>query len=362
MTRRILLIAAEEDQDGARSLSQLAAGLPRADFDVHICLLVAWRAHTPATFLANAEYTTIERNWAIDPRLWWRLRQHIARLRPEIVQTWERAGSLEMRTAARSAGVKLVVAAGLDLDAKWTWLERTIERRLARLVRAIVVPGEAARQECVARGLDARRLHVIPPAETLAPAPAQSRASALAEIGLPAGARVIAVVSPLVRSARLKDLIWSFDLVRLARNDAHLMLIGDGPEQRSLEDFAASQEAHNHVHFTSATGGWPDWFGHVDLAWIHQAREQPPRSVLGAMARGVPVLAGDSPGVREAMHDGQEGLVVSRERAALARATLDLLDDAPRRTRLVAAARERIVNHFSPSLMVERHVAMYAML
>ena len=49
--------------------------------------------------------TVIGKQWKFDPAAWWRLRRHIARLKPDLVQTWLFAANAYGRTAAISAGV-----------------------------------------------------------------------------------------------------------------------------------------------------------------------------------------------------------------------------------------------------------------
>jgi glycosyltransferase involved in cell wall biosynthesis len=367
VTRRILLIAADQDADGAEALRFLSEELPRSEFDVHALLIADERRSRirqnsggiPQHARTLASSATIRRDWPLDPRLWWRLRRHIKPLRPDMLHVWEPAGQIEIRTAARALGIKAVVSAGLDLDRPWTRAESIVERRLARWSRAVVADGGAARSEAVARGLPAEKLHVIPPAVAVAPRSTLSRADALRQLGLRAEARVVAAMSPLVRSARLKDLIWAFDLVRLACCDAHLVIVGAGPEHGALEDFAASQEAHEHVHIVPPGDAIGGWFDHADVLWFNEPCIQPPRAVLQAMAHGVPVMTTDSPGAREVFRDGQEGIIAPRCRAELARATLDLLADEARRNRIAAAARQRVADEFSASRMVQRCKALY---
>ncbi len=83
---------------------------------------------------------------------------------------------------------------------------------------------------------------------------------------------------------------------------------------------------------------------------------------LEAMACGRPVVASDLPtGVRFVCRHEETGLLVPpRDPVALAGAINRLLADTALRTRLGAAARERVEREFTAELMVERVLQVYA--
>jgi len=82
-----------------------------------------------------------------------------------------------------------------------------------------------------------------------------------------------------------------------------------------------------------------------------------------AMASGVPVVASAVGGLTEIIEDGRSGLLVpAGDSRALAR-TIEYLATHPVvRLSLAAAARERIVAHFSLPDMVSQYLQMYAVL
>ena len=85
-----------------------------------------------------------------------------------------------------------------------------------------------------------------------------------------------------------------------------------------------------------------------------------PNVVLEAMACGLPVVATDAGGTREAVTDGVEGFVVPRrDPEAIARALEGLWQDAGLRERLGSAGRARVEADFTLADQVERFVALY---
>ena len=194
----------------------------------------------------------IGKRWKFDPLAWWRLRRHIAQLQPDLVHTWMFAANAYGRTAARSAGVQHIVASERCVD---PLEERGTNWRSTAgwpdITDAIVVNSRGVRGllSC-SRDLPAEKLRLI--YNGIGPAAPQRRSRAtqlLAELDLPADARLIGAVGRLWPQKRVKDLIWAADLLKVIRDDVHLLIIGDGPQREDLERFATHCQIDDKVHF-----------------------------------------------------------------------------------------------------------------
>lgn len=81
--------------------------------------------------------------------------------------------------------------------------------------------------------------------------------------------------------------------------------------------------------------------------------------LVEAMAAGTPVVASDLPAFRRVLGDGSYGHLFARgDGAALAKATITLLDDAAQRDSLRSAGRER-ANDFDWDIVVDEVLAVY---
>jgi glycosyltransferase involved in cell wall biosynthesis len=89
-------------------------------------------------------------------------------------------------------------------------------------------------------------------------------------------------------------------------------------------------------------------------------REGLPKSALEAMASGKPLIATDIPGCREAVVDGQTGLLVEpRNPAALAAAIQQLIEAPELRAHMGAAARLRVEQYFADAIICEQTLLVY---
>jgi glycosyltransferase involved in cell wall biosynthesis len=373
---RLLQIIPTLDRSGAeKQLTLLATRLPRPEFETHVCALTRSGPYENDLRAAGVEVTVIGKSGKLDPAAFLNLKRHIGALRPDLVHCWLFAANSYGRAAALAAGVPRIVAGERCVDPWKRWHELAIDRWLARRTQAIVVNSSGVRDFYVRHGLPAEKFVVIPngivstgasssgamPHGVTSPDSARDhRADVLAELQLPRDARLIGAVGRLWPQKRMKDLIWACDLLKVIRDDTHLLIIGDGPHRDRLERYRRQVRIEDKVHFLGHRADVSRLMPHFDVLWLASEYEGLPNVVMEAMAAGVPVVATDISGNRDLVLPGQTGFLVPvGDRAAFARQTRKLLEDAGLAQRLGAAGRERISTEFSAERMVERHATLY---
>jgi glycosyltransferase involved in cell wall biosynthesis len=358
---RILHIIPTFDRAGAeKQLLVLARGLPRDEFDVHVCALTRGGPLRDEFRAAGIPTTVIGKRLKADPIAFARLLRHIRALQPDIVHTWIFAAGSYGRVASRAAGVPCIVAGEYCLDrwkSNWQWL---VDRKLSAGTDRFVTNSVAVRDFCAEHGLDGDKFIVIHNGVEPAPPSDLTRPALLAELNCPPDAKLIGVVSRLWVQKRVKDLIWAADLLRVLHNNLRLLIIGDGPERSALERFARLASDLDHIRFLGHRNDVWRIMPHLDCFWNGSGYEGQPNAVMEAMAAGVPVVASDIPGNRELVVDGETGFLVPiAGRAARARATDRIFTDPDLAARLGAAARARMTSEFNVARNVEAHAAMY---
>jgi glycosyltransferase involved in cell wall biosynthesis len=358
---RILHIIPTFERAGAqKQLLTLACGLARDGFDVHVMALEGGGPLAGDFRAAGIGTTVIGKRLKLDPVAFVRLVRQIKAMRPDVVHTWLYSAGTYGRMAARAAGVEHIVAGEYRVDrwkSTWQWM---VDRRLARVTDRYAVNSGAICDFCVEHGLPAAKFVLIPNGVEPARASDVSRAELLEELHCPPNARLIGVVGRLNPAKRVKDLIWAADLLRVLHDNLRLLVIGDGPERAVLERFARLASDLDHIRFL---GGRDDVWRltpHFDVLWNGSGYEGQANAVMEAMAAGVPVVASDIPGNRELVVHGETGyLVPIAGRAARARHTDQIFNDAALAARLGAAGKQRMLEQFTMEMNVRRYEELY---
>lgn len=173
---------------------------------------------------------------------------------------------------------------------------------------------------------------------------------------------VVITVARLVREKGLLDLA---DAAGLGRDDIVYLIVGQSlrSDRTTIE---AELEAHP-VH-QRLGGRWrllghredvPDLLRAADIFALPTWREGLPRSVIEAMAAGLPVIASDIPACRELVEPNVTGLLTpTRDPAALADAIGELAGAPDRRAAMGAQARERALERHDERRIIERQIEL----
>jgi glycosyltransferase involved in cell wall biosynthesis len=121
-----------------------------------------------------------------------------------------------------------------------------------------------------------------------------------ADLGLE-GKRVIIAVSRLVPIKNIRLLIDALPAVLAAQPDAHLLIVGEGPERRALWRRAREQRLTGAITFAGYVpqAETPAYYRTANVFALSSEFDNSPNALLEAMACGLRVVATDVGGVRE---------------------------------------------------------------
>jgi glycosyltransferase involved in cell wall biosynthesis len=152
----------------------------------------------------------------------------------------------------------------------------------------------------------------------------------------------------LAALAGLKSLEWELELV------------GEGPFESRLRELAGSLGIASRVRFAGYLPDPAAALARAQLFVLASRSEGFPRSVLEAMRAGLPVVASDVGGVKEAVDPGENGLLVpTGDTHALASALEWLIAGPESRCRLGTLGRRIYERQFTLERMVEQTLAAY---
>jgi glycosyltransferase involved in cell wall biosynthesis len=315
-SRTLHLISRLDGYGGARMLRYLAAHEAAAGRRPVVVALAAVRFVVDELRAAGVQVHLLAARWALDPFALRRLRRLRRRIAADLVYAWDAAAH---RYAILSGRREPLVVEFRASDCTPGWMMRLAGQSFASMPLG------------------------VPPAQT----PRCERSTALAEFGWDADSRVIAVAGPLVRRKQIDEAIWAYELVRMIRPHARLVVFGDGPDRARLERFAASVSEPGCVCFAGYRADLADLLPHTDVYWQLDPSPSTPHALLEAMAGALPAVVSDVPAHREVVAPYETGCVAPfHSRTDVARATDALLGDKALAERLGRNASRFVARHF----------------
>jgi len=188
-----------------------------------------------------------------------------------------------------------------------------------------------------ARGIPRKRLRVV--LNRTLNSPRQPRLDEIEPVTLERPS--IVTVCGMTRRKGIEELITAFEDVGRAFPNAHLYLVGDGPERRRFEDLAARSPHNARIHFEGFKAEPQAYMLSADVFVLAARRESFGLVLIEARAAGCAIVATNADGIAEALEGGRAGVLVPpQDVAELGNALCNMLGDIEERT----AWRQRAVN------------------
>lgn len=172
-------------------------------------------------------------------------------------------------------------------------------RKLDQLFELTICASEFAAQDLQRHGIE--RVERVPLGVDLDHFHPGRRAYAdetRARFGLPADAPIAAFVGRFAREKEVDVLVRAWPEIE-RRTDAHLVLLGDGPQRENLRALAQSSRRIVWVPYENDREQLADFLAAIDLFVAPCSIETFGLSALEALASGTPVLSADRGGVAE---------------------------------------------------------------
>lgn len=139
-----------------------------------------------------------------------------------------------------------------------------------------------------------------------------------------------------------------------------ILIIGDGPGRRELEDFVRLRGVEDKVIFMGARADIPNLMKMMDIFAFPSLQEGFPIAILEAMYLGLPVIASNISGIPEVISDGKDGFLIEPENSqALGEKITVLYEDKDLRGEIGFNARRRICSDFLPVHYITRLQKLY---
>jgi glycosyltransferase involved in cell wall biosynthesis/SAM-dependent methyltransferase len=129
--------------------------------------------------------------------------------------------------------------------------------------------------------------------------------------------------------------------------NVEVVMVGSGPLQPAIEQLAQQLRVNLRLAGNLPHLELPNLLRQSAAFVLVSHHEGHPKTLLEAMACGLPVIGANSPGIRELIAHGQNGYLCDPDAASIRAALETVLGDAGLRARLGKNARQFVVEHFS---------------
>lgn len=209
------------------------------------------------------------------------------------------------------------------------------------------------------------RVHIIRngiDCERFVPSP-QARVKLRSELRLPADSRLMGIVAALRPEKNHAMFVDVAAAVCQADPKAHFVIVGDGPERVSIQQWIDRHGIGDRVHLLGTRHDTPEIVAALDVFLLCSHNEASPVSILEALSCGVPVISTRVGSVAESVRDGQTGfLVAPGDTSAMLQRVRQLLADARLRRQLGENGREIVLQTGSLDSMVIGYTRLIEML
>ena len=295
-----------------------------------------------------------------------RIAREMVKVEPRIIHCWLPEPCILGWLARRFAGINcsLVMSRrSQDVRPQSFPGEKWLEHKALRAADHVLGNSRAVFEELNLLGVEPQRLHLIRNGvdfDRLSRTP--SREQVRAAQGWPDELVVIVCVANLIPYKDHRTLLRALGALDGAQPPWRLLLMGGGESQyeAGLNLLARDLGIHDRVEFRGRSDTILELLSGCDMGVLTSHHEGFSNALIEYMACGLPVVATDVGGNRDAVKDGHNGfLVPPSQLEPLCHGLTRLLDDRELRHRLGAAGQQRARAEFSIERCVEDYQAFY---
>lgn len=294
--------------------------------------------------------------------------RHVRAIKPDIVHTASPKGNLYGGIAARLCRVpKLVVAVsgqGFLFTGKHSGWKAVLANLYLRLIRwvyahpdcTVIVQNRDDWNALVQQGLAKASQLVLIPGSGVNLGQFEAAAISIPE-------RIILLPARLLTDKGVLEFVQAARQLKAQAGDWRFVLVGEADGANPAAIASAQVNAwveEGIIEWWGYRADMPVVFAQAAIVCLPSYREGMPKVLLEAAAAARAVITTDTIGCREAILDGETGILVPVQDAdALAAAIMKLIEDPALRQRMGRAGRERAEREFDIRQVVARHMAIY---
>lgn len=281
----------------------------------------------------------------------------------DIVQTHFRDASIAGILAAKMAGVNVIIGTRRNQGYWLTPSDKIIQTFLDKRVTFYIANSQNTKQwQMETEGVAADRIQVIHNGfdfSVFETTTKNARQVIRTELNIPTDAPVVTIVANLRSVKDHATFLKAAQLVVRKIPEAYFLVVGEGPERPALEELCKVLDLQSQVKFLGKRTDIPAILRASDIGALSSKSESFSNAVVEYMAAGLPVVATDVGGVREAVDEGINGFIISvGDSTTMGKRILELLG-ANTLNEIGQENCQRCVERFMLTSMVEKSANVY---
>jgi len=193
---------------------------------------------------------------------------------------------------------------------------------LMGLADRVIAVSNAVSHSMAQRGIPSEKLRVVKNGTLGSPRTRQ----AADYLSLPLQRPAITTVAGMYRRKGIAELIDAFEQTAISFPQAHLYIVGDGPDRALFETQARRTLVADQIHFEGFQPEPQRYLVSTDILVVASHREPFSLAISEAREAGCAIVASNVDGIPEALDNGQAGLLIPpADSHALAAALVELL-------------------------------------
>lgn len=365
MKPKVLIMIATDPIGGpGKGLFQFFKYAPREEFDYVLCNFDV-KDHLFGQFIQEARrlglnMLLLRQRLAIDPWLIPEARRIVVKHGINVIQTHSyKANVLGFCLRLLWGKPWIAFAHGYTHGGWKIRIYQLIDKIVLRYADRVIAVSESMKTLLVQLGVQEEKIRLIYNAIELPHQNPEGATVVRDRHGLAPDRKVIGVIGRLSPEKGLMDFLKALEQTITSMPNVVALLVGEGPDQAALEQFATSHGLGERVVFTGYQEKVADYYQALDLLVLPSLTEGLPNVVLEAMSFGVPVLATNVGGVSEIINADNGVLVPPGDPDTLAAKMVELLRDDVSRRIIGCRGRDSLFPRFAPDHRVRQILSVY---
>lgn len=368
----LLLISSLEYGGAERQVVELYKSLDRNRFNPLICTLSEYNPLADGLPNPSTDLVVVKKRGKYDLRVVFRLAKLIKERNIELIHCFLFDAEIAGRLASLLAGRPAVIASERNSDYTHKKIHWIFHRLTKGLIDAMIANSTAGKQLNVnALGIPENIIHVVHngiDTEKFRPSPSEAVA-VRQSLNVPGNALVVGLVASFKSQKRHEDFIKVAEQILKDLPEAYFFIVGD----KLVEGTHGSDSYRDTIRTRIENSPFRDRikllgnrsdmravYNSFDLKMLVSSREGTPNVLLEAMSCGVTVVATNISDNGIVVEDGVTGFLAPLgDVQKLAGDAVKLLKSGELRTQFGRAARNRVLENFSTSLLAYKTEKVY---